>query len=221
MTNFLIGLGVVITLFYAANELLASDDDTAPTPEATTISAIPPGAMPRLPGAPLHASSNWHERHLCLTPDCQHYRRETQYCHDAEDCTVTVSVCHEQQCVDEALIRRDPAYEDTLSAIQRRVSQQWIIDPDFAMANGALVEVSLLADGTVLGVIFKERSGRDSFDFTVMDAIDRAAPFPEVAAAPTAVRGLLQRFLMTFGTLPLPPQRISHQPNDPVWHGQQ
>lgn len=220
MTNFFIGLGVLLTLFYVANQQWFSDEDTAQPVDASHEAPPSPVKLPWLPGAPPHDSRDWHERHLCLTPDCLQYRREIRKCQGIDNCVVHAAICSNGQCISEAAVQRDPAYHQTLVHIQHKVSQHWRIDADSAEAYGALVEVSLTPHGELLGVIFKERSGRDGFDFSVIDAIEQAAPFTEIASSPSAVRGLLQRFTMTFGSLPLSPQDI-HSSDAPAWLGQQ
>ena len=85
---------------------------------------------------------------------------------------------------------------DTVAAlVQRAVINRWTRPPSARNGMRAVIEIALVPTGDVVGVTVLTSSGNTSFDRSAVNAIEKAARFPEVQQLE---RGLFERDFRRF-----------------------
>ncbi len=85
---------------------------------------------------------------------------------------------------------------DTVAAlVQRAVINRWTRPPSARNGMRAVIEIALVPTGDVVGVTVLTSSGNTAFDRSAINAIEKAARFPEVQQL---ARGLFERDFRRF-----------------------
>ena len=84
------------------------------------------------------------------------------------------------------------AYTDSIRAA---IEDNWSRPPSARRDMRVVLRIQLIPTGEVVGVTVVESSGNEAFDLSAIDAVKKAAQFPEVADAPPPV---FERHLRSF-----------------------
>lgn len=91
--------------------------------------------------------------------------------------------------------------ENAIRAIGVRVGEHWRVPPSEIERHGAVVSLTLNAQGEIIEAVVTRSSDHSLYDLSVLNAARDAAPFDEIVALPEGTRDQLTQFNLTFGSL--------------------
>jgi len=82
--------------------------------------------------------------------------------------------------------------------VRSAVEQAWIVPPNLSSGVEALVRLTLLPTGELVNTQLVQSSGDAAFDRSVLQAVERAAPFREMQDLPPAAQRRFRDFNLRF-----------------------
>ncbi|WP_148254016.1 cell envelope integrity protein TolA [Aidingimonas lacisalsi] len=107
------------------------------------------------------------------------------------------AIAGEQDAIAQAR-QADEAANSFQNLVKRYVEQAWNVPPEADSGTVALVRLRLLPTGELVEANVIQRSGSDSFDRSVVRAVERAAPFREMQDLPPGAQRRFREFNLRF-----------------------
>ena len=103
----------------------------------------------------------------------------------------------EQQSIANAEQAREAA-NGFKNLVRRYVEQSWNLPPSASRQLRAIVRIQLLPTGELVGATITQSSGDAAFDRSVINAVERAAPFREMSELEASVQRQFREFNLDF-----------------------
>ncbi|MBZ5877653.1 cell envelope integrity protein TolA [Chromohalobacter israelensis] len=106
-------------------------------------------------------------------------------------------ISEEQQSIANAEQAREAA-NGFKNLVRRYVEQSWNLPPSASRQLRAIVRIQLLPTGELVGATITQSSGDAAFDRSVINAVERAAPFREMSELDASVQRQFREFNLDF-----------------------
>ncbi|WP_189462085.1 energy transducer TonB, partial [Aidingimonas halophila] len=127
----------------------------------------------------------------------QRRQEEAERAAEAASGSLDRAIAGEEEAIANAR-QAEEAANSFQNLVKRYVEQAWNVPPDADSDTVALVRLRLLPTGELVETNVIQSSGSDSFDRSVIRAVERAAPFREMRDLPPGAQRRFREFNLRF-----------------------
>ncbi|MCT8469679.1 cell envelope integrity protein TolA [Chromohalobacter canadensis] len=115
----------------------------------------------------------------------------------ANDSSLDSMISDEEQSIANAEQAREAA-NGFKNLVRRYVEQNWNVPSNASSELRAIVRIQLLPTGELVSATITQSSGNSTFDHSVINAVEKAAPFREMRELDASVKGQFREFNLDF-----------------------